>query len=126
MFVSKFLNVSEAVPCPPFLHTSESGHRTIETDNSSVSAPESPTKSWDTALTGPGPGHGGAGVMGLRWWDDGVMCVCVCGATTDKAQTQRDVKSDKAQIVCTVVTLRKRPEDRGDFLCFLFAFHGIK
>ncbi len=29
-FVQEFLNVSEAVPCPPFLHTSESGQGTIE------------------------------------------------------------------------------------------------
>lgn len=49
-----FLNVSEAVPCPPFLHTSESGQGTIERDNRAVSAPESSTKSWDTALLGPG------------------------------------------------------------------------
>lgn len=58
VFVCKFLNVSEAVPCPPFLHTSESGQGTIERDNRAVSAPESSTKSWDTAPTGPG--HEGA------------------------------------------------------------------
>lgn len=54
VFVCEFLHVSQAVPCPPFLHTSESGQRTTEQDNSVVSPPESSTKSSDTALTGPG------------------------------------------------------------------------
>lgn len=38
-FVCEFINVSEAVPCPACLHTSESDQRTIEPDNSTVFAP---------------------------------------------------------------------------------------
>lgn len=51
-FVYMFLHVSEPVPCPASLHTSESGPRTIALDNSAVSVRESSAKSWDENVQG--------------------------------------------------------------------------
>lgn len=72
---------TEAVSCPPFLHTSESDQRTIGQDNSVIFPCESSTKCWDTALTGPG--HNGANdqqdteTQRCEHWEN--LCSLYCG-----------------------------------------------